>query len=258
MLAIAINVPQFSQKELLSCAPGLPPATFKQWVDRRIIHLSVERNPGRGRRPLYPGTDVLTVAATFALVQQGLPPGKVDVVIDTIFEPRIKMRVDGDKSGPWSVFVYFATETGELCAMPFIEGKDDQKVREKMASADIPEISIFFQMDRLIDRVCVCLQSLLADSAADETAADLKSAPQADRDFLRKWALDERGNKIRVGLTFEESEEYERLIARDLFQRGDAAFPETNKKREARADRYLELHGKHEGARMARIEEEQK
>lgn len=258
MLAIAINVPQFSQKELLSCAPGLPQATLKQWIDRQIIHLSVERNPGRGRRSLYQGTDVLEVAATYALVQQGLPPGKVDAVIDAVFKPRILMRVNGDKSGPWSVFLFFDTETGETSAKPFIEGEEDQKMREELALADVPEVSIYFQMDRLIDRVCHCLQLLLTDSAPGETAAGSKSTPQADRDFLRKWDLDEHGNKIRIGLTFEESEEYERLIARDLFQRGDAAFPETNKKREARTDRYLELHEKHEVARMARIEKEQK
>ena len=67
MLSIALDVPQFSQKELLVCAPGLPQATLKQWIERHVIYLSVPLNPGRGRRPLYRGKDVLTVAATCAI-----------------------------------------------------------------------------------------------------------------------------------------------------------------------------------------------
>ena len=258
MLSIALDVPQFSQKELLVCAPGLPQATLKQWIERHVIYLSVPLNPGRGRRPLYRGKDVLTVAATCALVQQGIPPGKAHIAISQIFTPRVNQRLAGDESGPWSAFLCFATGTGDLHAMPFIEGKDNQKMRETLTSADVPEVQIYFQMDRLIDRVCDCLQSLLDDSFIYTTAGDLKSTVNADRDFLRKWDLDEHGNKILVGLTFEESKEYERLIVRDLFQRGDAAFPETTKKREARNDRYLELHEKHEFARMARIGKEQK
>jgi hypothetical protein len=85
------------------------------------------------------------------------------------------------------------------------------------------------------------------------------SPAPADDDFFRAWTTDEHGNRIRVGLTKAEHDEYEALTARDLADRLHDSFPwssveEMNKEK----DRWLELHDKHEEARIRRLSQEMK
>jgi hypothetical protein len=87
-----------------------------------------------------------------------------------------------------------------------------------------------------------------------------------EEDFFRKYVTgkdgkqvkDEHGNRMLVGLTKEENDEYRAIDARSWQSRTDEkAFPwESVEQMHAEKDRWLELHGKHEAARIRRVAEE--
>lgn len=84
--------------------------------------------------------------------------------------------------------------------------------------------------------------------------ADIKNPYGPDNDFFRKWTKDDLGRNCLVGLSYEESEEYERL---SLDWVADRSFPNWRKRthQEDMADgtRMNELWRRHESARYARL-----
>jgi len=67
--------------------------------------------------------------------------------------------------------------------------------------------------------------------------------PSDDDDFLRVWTTDAHGRKVRVGLTAEETAEYERCRDQQVKERPEGRAPD----RKAAA-RFLELYDKYERA----------
>lgn len=79
-----------------------------------------------------------------------------------------------------------------------------------------------------------------------------------EEDFVRAWTTDAGGNRVRVGLSKKENDEFEALDKRQ--REHDAspnAFPWNSvDEMDRENDRWLELHDKHEMARLARIANE--
>lgn len=88
--------------------------------------------------------------------------------------------------------------------------------------------------------------------------AEAETRKIEEEDFFRGWTTDAEGNRIRVGLTKEENEEFEVIEKKDWENRMDhTAFPWASvKERRDEEDRWHVLHGKHERARQQRIGEE--
>ena len=91
-----------------------------------------------------------------------------------------------------------------------------------------------------------------------EPAPEPKSQAELDEeDFFRKWDIDAAGNRVLVGLTKEEYDEFETLDARSWKSRTDDSFPWASvEEMHKEKGRWLELHDKHEMARLRRLGEE--
>lgn len=89
-----------------------------------------------------------------------------------------------------------------------------------------------------------------------DVAAEVRKIEEED--FFRAWTTDADGNRIRVGLTKEENDEFEAIDKRNWESRlDDNAFPWSSVEEMHREkDRWLELHDKHEIARLRRLGEE--
>jgi len=132
------------------------------------------------------------------------------------------------------------------------EGRQDQP--------QLPKAVQVLQVDRLIDEVLAKLRALVADEPVpsfDVPVSQPEPSPWSPQnDFFRRWAKDDEGNDVLIGLTKPETDEYERLVALNLNQRTDEAMPETNEARQRRGKRYLALHHLHERARQQRLARE--
>ena len=89
-----------------------------------------------------------------------------------------------------------------------------------------------------------------------DVAAEVRKIEEED--FFRVWTTDADGKRVRVGLTKEENEEFETLDKRQWeHNTSDTAFPWSSVEEMHREkDRWLELHDKHEFARLRRLGEE--
>ena len=70
-------------------------------------------------------------------------------------------------------------------------------------------------------------------------------------DPMRIWETDADGNRVLIGLTKDETDEYEAYLDKDMQSREDlTSSPWPSREEEDReTERYLELHAKHEKAR---------
>jgi hypothetical protein len=97
------------------------------------------------------------------------------------------------------------------------------------------------------------VDEVLRESA--EQKFDNPYSPEVN--FFRAWTKDADGNNIRVGLTKLETDEFEAYIAKEIeeqehFNDPDYKWPSAEESARAR-DRHIELHEKHELARLARL-----
>ncbi len=90
---------------------------------------------------------------------------------------------------------------------------------------------------------------------------DASRKPQGDDDdFMRAWSTDDRGARVMIGLSADETEEFIKLNARDLANRmSEHCLPWASvEEMHQENDRLLQLHDKHNLARIARIAAEGK
>lgn len=323
------DLPQFSTQELLACSPGLNHETYKQWLKRNSVQLSVGESIGKGRRPQYRGFDVVQVALKHALSSHGEFFTKSHFIWHLV-QGRLIARQTGLAAmspGPMSAFFYIHPLSGELMQLIISETADGDP--EAINRPEVPDLHLFFRIDRFIDRVVERMQRVKAglpavepvrpedaqnwvsewsvDEAGNRVLVGLSREETAelarlsikmekgklkeeeytsvkdrfdyldakhvkaratrlasnkpiddDADVMRAWTNDADGNRVRVGLTKAENDEYEALSARSLESRlNEDAFPWASvDEMNAERSRWLDLHSQHEGARQKRLAEE--
>jgi hypothetical protein len=326
-MAIDFDLPQFSTQELLACSPGLNHDTFKQWLKRRVVSLSVGEEIGRGRRPMYRGYDVAQVALRHELSNFGVLAHKFGFIWQVV-RGRLIARHTGLASlnpGPISAFFHIHPDSGELMFMQFSEssGEGSDAIDEK----SIPDLHLLIRIDRFFDRLIermervkaglpakepieqneaenwsgdfsvdadgtrvlvgltraeteeyVILMPLVADARASEAQLqrygeldakhayarawrDASRKPKTDKDdFMRAWTTDDSGAKVMLGLSADETDEFIRLVARDLAHRmSEYCFPWASvEEMHQENKRWLQLQDKHHLAIIARIAAESK
>jgi hypothetical protein len=252
-----LEAPQFLTAELLACVPGLGGDAFKQWLQRRTVVLSAGENIGRGRKPVYRGTDVIQVAAIYELTRQGMMASKATLAWQTVLQGRLIAWRTGlaMHDPPYGRGVFFAIhpDTGELIAQEFSEGVDEQT---HLDHPDAPDVLILFRIDRFIVRMIERMQRVKAGEAVGEAKAP-RSPYEESLDYLQslgRVVKDQHGNRLVIGLSEEETREYviisERLMA-DRMSASKDVFASLDEKMAAKL-RYEELQEKVEAAVFSR------
>jgi hypothetical protein len=244
------DLPQFTTQEMLSCIPGLNHETFKQWLKRRVVLLSVGENIGSGRRPLYRGSDVVQVAAIFELARQGLLVSKAKFICDVVRGRVIAKQTGLAAHVPNKIvcFFYLHPVSGDLMASTLSE--DEEPDRNPLELADV---QVVFAVDRFIDRIVGRMERLKAGQSVLE---HIEPAPKDEYgDFMRIWDFDADGNKVLVGLTRAETEWYQEFNEKNIKRRSDQNFFPWSSVEEhsAENDAWIKLNEQHEKARLQRI-----
>lgn len=226
--------PRFSRQQMLACVPGLSEEVFKQWIVRSVVAFTDDAPMGKGRRRLYTPADVIQVATLHEMARQGIMVSKA-VLVWHLVRGRLIALAHPPLAGELGYAVALAIHptTGELVSRTFIEGEAPFDPNDD----DAPDVMVLFRVDRFIARMRDRMDAILADKPA---APPPNPTRNEEPDFFRRWATDGEARRVLVGLTAEETAEYERTR--------DADASDYDAK-----DRYLELHDKHEAARLQRL-----
>ncbi|KAA0680284.1 hypothetical protein [Roseomonas genomospecies 6] len=250
--------PQFSTQELLACVPSLTHDSFKQWLKRNVLSLSVGESIGKGRRPQYNGTDVIQVGAAYELSRLISNTSKIPFIWRMVIFPRVVAWMTGlaeYEPRDVSAFMMLHPVTGDVHAWRFSESttEGDGPLNEP----ETPDALILFRIDRFIGRMIQRMERVKAGLPAVEPIK-VKTDEEAEMEYLEQMGAlgkDEEGRRILVGLSFEETEEYFRVLNRQMEHRGsDGLAPYASwDEKDQESERYMELHDKHERARLAGI-----
>lgn len=226
--------PSFTRQQMLACVPGLSEEVFKQWIIRGIVSFTDDAPMGKGRRRLYTPADVIQVATLHEMSRQGIMVSKA-VFVWHIVRGRLIALAHPPLAGElgYSAALAIHPTTGELVSRTFIEGEAAFDPNDDAA----PDVLVLFRVDRFIARMLARMDAIQSDKP---TAPPPNPTRTEDPDYFRAWATDAADRRVLVGLTAEETEEYERTRDADAWDH-DAK------------DRYLELHEKHEAARLQRL-----
>jgi hypothetical protein len=235
-----LDVPQFSRRDVLEIT-GLSEAQLKNTLDRDLVQLRSDHNPGTGRRRMFTGGDILKLAAAHTQSAIGFPLKWSWLVADDIERRAISLLMGMNQPNDFVIISY-----------PMSNG-DWARIAVSKDTEDVPALPVAYQVleaDRLITEVLAKLTALVAEQALPDfkvpEPTPAKSPYSPENDFFRMWDKDSEGRNVRVGLTHDETDEFEAILARkmaDQEQQGDGR-------------RYLELSEKHERARFERIERE--
>lgn len=225
--------------------------------DRNMVRLHGNWvNPGTGKRRMFTGSQVLMIQSAYVMNKIGFPQRFSAGLAETI-ERRAKNRWAGLDDGKT-----------ELTIITYpMKDRDDWALKVlHSATQETPKLPVAFHMldaDRLIDEVHAQLQAIVAgEDMPDFSIPDPVEPPNPYgpiANFFRAWEKDAEDRWIYVGLTYAETEEL--LVLQGSALVGDELMIVNpgGTSRESRDDgeRYLELHDRHELARLKRIGEEQ-
>lgn len=196
----------------------------------------------KGRRRLFTGDDCLKINTLFVANRIGFPQRFANTLANLVSNRAAGLMAGIDLT-PKLHFAAWPMKSGDWVHQPLYEG-----MREE------PKLPLAYQIiavDELIDQTIRKLLAVVADEKLpDFQVPDPK--PEAspwspENDFFLAWTKDEQGRNTRVGLTFEETEFFEKQTLESL----QNSLP-PSEMREA-TKRYNELLEKHEAARFARL-----
>jgi hypothetical protein len=233
--------PRFTRQQMLACVPGLSKEVFKQWIIRGLVSFADDAPVGKGRRRLYSEVDVMEVATLHEMARQGIMVSKAVFVwhlvrgrIIAMMHPPLAVELGH------TIALTIHPTTGELLSRVFLEGEP----AFDPADDDAPDVMVIFRVDRFIWRLTERMNAILEGKPVQPPPNPTSGE---DPDFFRRWTTDDAARRVLVGLSFEETEELERLQDQQMnggFM-GDRDL----------SRRYLDLSDKHELARQRRLGE---
>ncbi|WP_292047728.1 MULTISPECIES: hypothetical protein [unclassified Brevundimonas] len=229
-----LDAAQFSRRDVLDLT-GLSEAQLKNTLDRGLVRLASDHNPGTGRRRMFTGADVLKLAVAHTMSAIGFPMRWSYLIADQV-ATRASNRLISLTVDTHLKFALYPNTSGEDWSFT--------PMSDERPTPSLPAAYQILDVDTLIDETMLKLRAVVADEPIPDVG--FKPPPpepspySPENDFFRMWATDQQGRTIRVGLTFEETEELTRLEEDDSRDRTEGR-------------RYLELHEKHELARLQRI-----
>jgi hypothetical protein len=238
-VAALLDEPQWTRAQVLELT-GLSWRQLKGTVDRNMIRLDNGHNPGTGHPRRFTGRDIIKLMAAHAIAAVGVP-----MRVLVAFEELILVRAHA-----WLAGLIPADNSFVIVLYP-LPGSDDWAILPQWHPHQprTPVACAMLDVDKLIHQAFDRFAAVLAD----EPLPDLCPPPvnEVAEDFAAEWVEDEDGNRVRVGLTLEESEELGRLIDQRFAERTGVDLPTGDRIR--RRERLRELRDRHERARFARL-----
>jgi len=235
-MAIDLDKQQFTVQDVLACCPRLEQETFRNWRDREIVILTAPDNPGRGRRPLFTGRDIIQVAAINGLVRLGMMVGKASIAWAMTLRPRLIQLDMGTASDAGAGLALFHDHpiTGELMGLMTSFNQDCPALEDDDGPANL--IMVLF--DKEVFQTIKKLESIIETGTVPPPKLNYTDVQgEIDAMFYEK---DDQGRKVRIGLTHEETEELQ-------------ALQSNSDRRREQSSRYLELTDKSDAEAQRQI-----
>lgn len=236
---------QFTNDDVVAVTM-LSPTQLHNWVSRGWVKLRDGHSPGKGRRRLFTGREVIAIELAQAFAPYSLVQVASQMIECTgwVTSRAVELlTIEGGTLGRW------------IRVIPIED--DWLYVPDTAPASDMPTANYAYltvQIDRLIIGTLERL-ALLVDGQA-VPPKDMPKPPTKEdirketEDFFGIWDTDSEGRKVRTGLTYEETVEFEPLDATDMTERlhdFDAGPLKGGMTREQRA-RHAELSEKHDAA----------
>lgn len=228
---------QFARPDVLAVT-GLTEAQLKNTLDRDLVRLHSQHNPGTGRRRMFTGGDILKIISAHTMSAIGFPMKWIYLIADDI-EWRAQHRLAGLEEGGNFCLVTYPQSNGDWARIAFSDAVSGKR--------RLPAAFQILEVDRLIDETLAKLNAAIAEEPIpDFSVPDIPPEPSLyspENDFFRKWSKDAEGRAVLVGLTFEETREIQQFQEAWLNNRHD----------HENLDHIVELQNRHEIARIARV-----
>jgi hypothetical protein len=198
--------PQFSRDDALKVC-DISSGVLKGIIDRKQVTLRSEHNPGTGRRRMYTGGDILKINTANIANGIGFPLRWAYILADQV-ERRAAGKLTGTALENCKHFgmAFYPNKAGDDWA--FVAIKDGQE------ATPLPIACQVIDVDRLIDETIAKLNAIVNDEPLP--SFDIPEVKQEDpyspeNDFFGIWTKDEEGRNCLIGLTFDETAEFQRL-----------------------------------------------
>jgi hypothetical protein len=200
--------PQFSRDDVLKVC-DTSSGTLKGILDRKQVTLRSEHNPGTGRRRMFTGGDILKINTAIIASGIGFPLRWVYILADQV-ERRALGRLTGTSLEGCQHYgmAFHPNKAGDDWA--FVPIKDGQE------ATPLPIACQIIDVDRLIDETLAKLNAVVNDEpipSFDIPEPKFENPYSPEHDFFGIWTKDEQDRNCLVGLTFDETAEYQELDA---------------------------------------------
>ena len=243
-----IDDAQFTNDDVLSVT-GISRTQLHNWVSRGWVKLKADQNPGRGKRRLYTGEDVIAIEVANALQ----PFGLLHVGEQFMRTRKIPVRIHRILTDPRVIPDYGIL----ICPTPedimYIPVGSEVTEQEEPPCYGVVGLDV----DSLIIGTLERLQMVI--NGQDVPSKEFPKPPTSEEveteflEFQMKLDTDDRGQRIFVGLTYEETQYFEAYL--NIDKNGPEHIRKSIKQMKIERDKYLELNNKHEIARFKRIED---
>lgn len=240
--------PQFTVADLCAIT-GITPKALEHFIDpkRDLVRLHGNHaNPGKGKRRIFTGSQVLMIKAAYLMSDLGFPQRfsrtmteeisrrAMHVTIGLALQSGLTILTYPQKNGDWAVLRIY----------------DDTTEPPKM-----PVAVQALDVDRLITETKAQLEAVIAgEEIPDFSVPEIGPEPNPyspSTNFFRTWDKDEQGRWKYIGLTWDESQEL--MADEGVRLNGDEIEfigGERPARDHARGDYFLELINRREEARL--------
>lgn len=239
---VDLTAPTFTHGEAVEIT-GISAKSLQNWLARGII--SVGEMHRTGRR-LYSVFDLVEITALYELTNMAMiPPGNAASIAAAV-----RKRCVGLNERNWRGQLKIPPNSAGAFRIQWFEGDRSKSLDatgwEWTKTNSLPHPFLIIPVDQIFTRIVKRAFSVLG--------RENKTDPIDEGDFFLEFDTDTEGRPVRVGLSYEETEEFERLTDQSMFQRSARRLPETEEQESARSARCSELYEKHDLARLQRLE----
>jgi hypothetical protein len=198
-----MNAQQFTAADALAVS-GLSSGQLKGILDRNQISLSLNHNPGTGRRRMFTGQDILALSVVQVAGRVGFPLRWGNVLAQQIIAEAGRMHLATSNrvaSRHIGIACYPAADGEDWAFVPIIEGE---------AVAALPTAYQVIDVTREISQTFAKLQAIIDDMPLPDFAPpqppkhpENDFAPRSN--FMKLWEKDVSGAWRYVGLTLDET-----------------------------------------------------
>lgn len=195
------DVPQFTVPDVCAIT-GTTPKAIEHFVNPKralVCLLGDHANPGKGKRRIFSGGQVLMIAAAYTMNRLGFPQ-KFSMTMAEHVMHRASLRTGDLAQESGMTMLTYPMADGDWAVSPIYN--------ETKETPELPVAVQRLDVDRLIDQVHAQLSAIVAgedipDFTIPDVAPDDPYSPRSN--LMKLWERDESGEWKYVGLTLEET-----------------------------------------------------